>query len=453
MGRLPVRVPFVSESGVDRAGLSLRATKAVLALVAEVYPVGVPVRLWDGSEVLLGPERRHPTLAIELRDPGFLPGILRWPRLRTLIDGHAAGAIELTGGTLLDLAALKTSEKPARLLRKIGYGRLLKAALPLYLGPSRAAATGFDGQGRPLVRAAAKANALDIPFHYDISNAFYQLFLDERMVYTCAYFSEWHDDLDRAQHDKIDMICRKLRLQRGETLLDIGCGWGALLIHAARRYGVKGHGVTLSAAQIEEGRRRVDAAGVADLVTLELKSYEELTGSFDKIASIGMYEHVGFAAHDTYFAAVNRLLKPGGLYLHHAITRRGRRSEKAFHKMRPEYKAMTSYIFPGGEVDHIGHSTTRLEAFGFEVHDVEGWRAHYARTTALWCRRLAARRVEAEAMVGAERTRIWLVYLAGVSLAFSRGSLSVFQTLASRKKRDNDALTLNVPASRADLYR
>jgi len=150
---------------------------------------------------------------------------------------------------------------------------------------------------------------------------------------------------------------------------------------------------------------------------------------------------------------VNRLLKPGGLYLHHAITRRGRKSERAFHRMRPEYKAMTSYIFPGGEVDHIGHSTTMLEAHGFEVHDVEGWREHYSRTCRLWCERLHAHRAEAEAMIGPERTRIWLAYLAGVSLAFGRGSLSLFQTLASKKKREGDRLALNVPPSRADLYR
>jgi cyclopropane-fatty-acyl-phospholipid synthase len=438
---------------MDRSDKSLKATKDILALAAKAFPVGIPVRLWDGTEIVLGPEKRHPTLAIELRDPGFLPGVARWPTIKTLITGYASGAIDITGGTLLDLAALRPPGKPKHVLKAIGLGRLLKTALPLAFGPAMAKSAGFDGQGRPLARETGKANAIDIPFHYDISNAFYQLFLDERMVYTCAYFAEWHDDLDRAQFDKIDMICRKLRLKPGETMLDIGCGWGALLIHAAKHYGVKGHGVTLSPAQIEEGQRRVEAAGVAHLVTLELKPYEEVTGVFDKIASIGMYEHVGFAAHDTYFAAVNRLLKPGGLYLHHAITRRGRKSEKAFRRVRPEYKAMTSYIFPGGEVDHIGHSTTKLEAHGFEVHDVEGWRAHYARTTALWCRRLEARRVEAEAMVGAERTRIWLAYLAGVSLAFSRGSLSIFQTVASKKKREGDALAFNVPSSRADLYR
>jgi cyclopropane-fatty-acyl-phospholipid synthase len=428
-------------------------TRALIKLLGDAFPLGIPVELWDGSTELLGAERRHETLTLHLRDPGLIPSLIRRPGLSTVLKGFASGAIDLTGGTLLDAAALRPAEKPGRILRRIGIRRLAGALLPLAFAKGMAKGSGFDGQGRPLARETAKQNAVDIPFHYDLSNEFYQLFLDQRMVYTCAYFSDWHEDIDRAQADKLDMICRKLRLKPGESLLDIGCGWGALLIHAAKNYGVKGHGVTLSPAQIEEGRRRVEAAGVAHLVTLELKPYEAMEGQFDKIASIGMYEHVGFAAHETYFSAVNRLLKPGGLYLHHAITRRGRKSTKAFHRMRPEYKAMTAYIFPGGEVDHIGHSTNMLEAHGFEVHDIEGWRAHYARTCALWCRRLYARRDEAEAMIGAERTRIWLAYLAGVSLAFSRGSLSIFQTLASKKKREGDALALNVPPSRADLYR
>jgi cyclopropane-fatty-acyl-phospholipid synthase len=432
---------------------SLAASKALIRVLGEAFPLGIPVEFWDGSTVLLGDVQRHPTLRLHLRDAGFLPSLIRRPGLSTLLKGYASGAIDLTGGTFIDIAGLRPSEKPKAVLKRVGLARLLRSALPVALARGMAAGTGFDGQGRPLARETTKENAADIPFHYDLSNEFYQLFLDARMVYTCAYFTEWHDDLDRAQLDKIDMICRKLRLKPGETLLDIGCGWGALLIHAAKAYGVKGHGVTLSPAQIEEGQRRVREAGVEHLVTLELKPYEAMEGQFDKIASIGMYEHVGYKAHATYFSAVNRLLKPGGLYLHHAITRRGRKSEKAFHRMRPEYKAMTSYIFPGGEVDHIGHSTMMLEAHGFEVHDIEGWRAHYSRTCALWCQRLYAQRAEAEAMIGPERTRIWLAYLAGVSLAFGRGSLSLFQTLASKKKREGDRLALNVPPSRADLYR
>ncbi len=432
----------------------LEATRALLEAIGPAYPIGVPVELWNGSQVMLGSERRHPTLTLHLRDPGALPGLLRRPKLDTIVRLLALGAIDLSGGTLLDLAPLRPAVKPKTIIKKIGWKKLATLLLPLLTARGSEAGASFDGQGRPLARRdGGKDTVADISFHYDLSNDFYALFLDPRMVYTCAYFSEIHEDIERAQFDKLEMICRKLRLKPGETLLDIGCGWGALLIHAAKYHGVIGHGVTLSAAQRDLALERIAAEGLSERISIELKPYESLETAYDKISSIGMYEHVSYKWHERYFSHVARLLKPGGLYLHHAITRRGKRDDKKFRKMKPEYKAMTDYIFPGGEVDHIGHTCTMLEAHGFEVHDVEGWRENYAKTTALWCRRLAARREEAEALVGPEKTRIWLAYLAGVSLAFSRGSLALFQTVASKRKRVGHDLASNVPPSRADLYR
>jgi cyclopropane-fatty-acyl-phospholipid synthase len=431
----------------------LNAIKQLLGEIGKTYDLGLPVVLWDGSEVMLGRERRHPSLKLHIRDAGALPSLLRKPRLDTILRLHALGAIDLSGGTVLDLAPLRPKTKPKAIAKAIGLGRLARLAAPLFLGKGFDGASRFDGTGQPLARAGGTDAGADVRFHYDLSNDFYRLFLDERMVYTCGYFAEEHADLDRAQADKLEMICRKLRLVPGDRLLDIGCGWGALLIHAAKHHGAIGHGVTLSPAQRDLAVERIAAEGLSDQITIDLKPYEELEGPYDKISSIGMFEHVGFPRHGQYFSSVARLLKPGGLYLHHAITRRGKRDEKAFRRKKPEYQAMTEYIFPGGEVDHIGHSATMLEENGFEVHDVEGWRTHYARTTALWCRRLAARREEAEALVGPERTRIWLAYLGGVSLGFSRGSISVFQTLASKRRREGHNLTDNVPLSREDLYR
>jgi cyclopropane-fatty-acyl-phospholipid synthase len=431
----------------------LEATRTLLTGIGKAYHLGLPVVLWDGSEVMLGPERRHPTLKLHLRDAGALSSLLRRPRLDTILKLHAMGAIDLSGGTLLDLAPLRPRIKPKAVAKAIGLGRLARLAAPLLLGKGVDAGSRFDGAGRPLARTGGADAGADVRFHYDLSNDFYRLFLDERMVYTCAYFAEEHGDLDRAQADKLEMICRKLRLAEGDRLLDIGCGWGALLIHAAKHHGAIGHGVTLSPAQRDLALERIAAEGLSGQITIDLKPYEELAGPYDKIASIGMFEHVGFPRHEQYFSSVARLLKPGGLYLHHAITRRGKRDEKAFRRKKPEYQAMTEYIFPGGEVDHIGHSAAMLEEHGFEVHDVEGWRTHYARTTALWCRRLEARRTEAEALVGPERTRIWLAYLGGVSLGFARGSISIFQTLTSKRRREGHNLTDNVPLSRGDLYR
>lgn len=431
------------------------ATRALIEAVGRVFPLGVPLELWDGTAILLGPDLRHPTLRLHIRDAGAIPTLLRRPKLDTILMLHAAGALDISGGTLLDLGPLRPRVKARDVVRTLGIGGMARLALPLLTAPGVKPGTRFDANGRPLAGASSGdgSASADVQFHYDLSNAFYQLFLDERMVYTCAYFTEWHDDLGRAQFDKIDMICRKLRLKPGDHMLDIGCGWGALLIHAATHYGVTGDGVTLAAEQVTLARERVKAAGLEDRITIHLKPYEQMPGPYDKIASIGMFEHIGIAGADAYFAKVHQLLKPGGLYLHHAITRRGRKSLAKFRRKKPEYEAMRRYIFPGGEVDHIGFTCTGLEDAGFEVHDVEGWRAHYAATTALWARRLAARRAEAEALVGPERTRIWLAYLAGVSLAFSRGSLSLFQTLASKKLREGHDLANVVPPSRADLYR
>lgn len=210
------------------------------------------------------------------------------------------------------------------------------------------------GKYRRKVSFVSGSNKEAITHHYDVSNEFYQLFLDERMVYTCAYFTDWQNSLDQAQHDKLDLICRKLRLKPGDRFLDIGCGWGALLIHAVQNYGVIGTGVSLSEAQTALARQRIKSAGLEDKITIHIKSYTELDQEFDKISSIGMFEHVGIANYDTYFKSVRRLLRPGGLYMHHAITRRMKKNKKSFNRKSAEHLALVKYIFPGGELDHLG---------------------------------------------------------------------------------------------------
>ena len=266
------------------------------------------------------------------------------------------------------------------------------------------------------------------------------------MVYSCAYFPSWDASLEEAQLAKLDIICRKLRLKQGEKFLDIGCGWGSLIVHAAQNYGVQAHGVTLSQAQFDFARARIAQAGHSDRVTVELKDFRELTGTYDKIASIGMFEHVGLDNHDAYFAKMSSLLRVRGLLLNHAIVRRARR--KNFRYKPPEYTAMTRYIFPGGELDHIGLSLDNLEMHDFDIHDVEGLREHYAKTCRIWAERLVARRHEAEAMIGEAKTHLWLLYLARCSIGFERGAMAIFQTLASKRAPGASGL----PPTRADLY-
>ena len=273
-------------------------------------------------------------------------------------------------------------------------------------------------------------------------------------VQTCALpiFRDWNNDLATAQADKLDMICRKLRLKPGERLLDIGCGWGALVCHAARHYGVRAHGVTLAEEQFAYAKEKVARLGLGDRVTLELRDHAHVEGGFDKIASIGMFEHVGIANHPAYFRNVHRLLNPGGLYLHHAIALRANayeRFRRGGRRDRAAADAIGRYIFPGGELDHIGMSVANLELYGFEVHDVEGWREHYARTTRLWHDRLMGNLEAVEREVGRDKARLWIAYLAVVSLAFANGTVGIFQTLASKRVRGPS----RVPPSRADLYR
>ena len=422
--------------------------RTALAHIHDVLRLEFAFELWDGKPV---PANTPPdALRLVIAEPTALPRLLRRPKLPTLIDLYVTGAIDVRGGTLFDLAARRPDLKREDVRQRLDKTLLFRTLAPLALDfsalakPRQSAADA----GKAATRGQGSARK-DIEFHYDVSNHFYGLFLDPEMVYSCAYFTDWSNDIATAQRDKLEMICRKLRLKPGDRFLDVGCGWGALVCHAAEHHGVTAHGVTLSSEQFALAKERIAARGLSDRVTVELKDFRALTGSFDKIASIGMFEHVGIANHETYFRAIRRLLSERGLYLHHAITRRGRSSEAAFRKKRPEYAAMTRYVFPGAELDHIGMTAKNLESFGFEVHDVEGWREHYGRTTELWARRLIERRDEAVAEVGEARYRSWVLYLTGVSLAFQRGTLQIFQTLTSKRSKGPSGL----PPSRADLYR
>jgi cyclopropane-fatty-acyl-phospholipid synthase len=407
--------------------------------------------LWDGSTVPadLAPD----ALALVIADEGAVAAMIRRPSVDTFLDLWVTSRFDLRNGSFFDLAARRPKARTRTLMQSLDKRlALVTAAKFLFVprgGPWPLEAVRSD---KASTEGSEATNKKNVHYHYDLSNRFYELFLDPEMVYSCAYFKDWNNDLAAAQTDKLDMICRKLRLQPGEHLLDIGCGWGALVCHAARQYGVLAHGVTLAEEQFAYAREKVARLGLEDKVTLELRDYALVEGSFDKIASIGMFEHVGEANHPAYFQAINRLLKPGGLYLHHAITlrakgyerfRRGRRRDRA------AAAAIGRYIFPGGELDHLGMSIANLELHGFEVHDVEAWREHYARTTRLWHDRLSANRAAAEREVGSEKTRLWIAYLAVVSMAFARGSTEIFQTLTSSRVRGPSGM----PSTRADLYR
>jgi cyclopropane-fatty-acyl-phospholipid synthase len=434
--------------GMDRHDKGLAALRRLLTEAHAKLGLKLGFALWDGSRVPAHwPEAG---LAIAIRDGGAVAALLRRPKLDTLLNLHIADRIAILNGSIFDLAAARPEGKLGRLAGAIPKAAVFDVVRRFLFAAGSAPAAVAHRKGDEIARDGAPAtNKANVAYHYDVSNAFYRLFLDEEMVYTCAYFTQDHGDIDRAQRDKLDMICRKLRLKPGDRFLDIGCGWGALVCHAAQHYGVEAHGVTLAEEQLKLARKKVERLGLQDRVTLHLRDYTQMEGEFDKIASIGMFEQVGIANHPDYFRAVNRLLRPRGLYLHHTISRRAKKTDKAFNRMPAEYRALVRYIFPGGELDHLGMSIANLERFGFEIHDVEGWREHYQRTTRLWWERLNARREEAQAEIGPERTRMWLLYLAGCSLAFERGGAMVNQTLVSKRRKGASGL----PLTRADLYR
>ncbi len=334
--------------------------------------------------------------------------------------------------------------------RKISKSLVLRALWPFLFEPASSAVVDHAYRGEITGRSRRQHDNLDfVQFHYDVSNEFYSLFLDREMVYTCGYFTDWNNSLDEAQVDKLDLICRKLQLKPGDRLLDIGFGWGGLLCHAARHYGVRAHGITLADNQVKYTQAKVHRLGLEHQVTVEIRDYADLDGQFDKVASIGMYEHVGIDNLPAFMRKVNSLLSKNGTFLLQGITRPGKASMKQFRRTNAERRLLNKYIFPGGELDHVGHILQSMESNGFEVADVEGWRNHYAQTCKLWCQRLYARRDEAVASVGEQKYRMWLLYLAGCSFAFKNGGARLYQILAEKHTKKQLS---SMPATRDHLY-
>ena len=289
-----------------------------------------------------------------------------------------------------------------------------------------------------------------IQYHYDVSNEFYQLWLDEKMVYSCGYFADANESIDSAQSRKLDYICRKLRLQPGERLLDIGCGWGALILHAAKHYGVEALGVTLSEKQLALANERITAAGLADRCRAELQDYRNVDESqpFDKIVSIGMVEHVGRENLGIYFEKAYRLLKPGGVFLNHGITLLSAPLESLY---EPKDSFVQQYVFPDGDSQPIAYVLDVAAKANFEVRDVESLREHYALTLKHWLARYEAHSQTILDMMGPQGYRQWRIYLAGARWVFESGYNSIHQALLY-KSIDGDTAHGFLPLTRDDWY-
>jgi cyclopropane-fatty-acyl-phospholipid synthase len=410
------------------------------------------VRFWEGTA---DSPAMEPRFTIVLESPGALRRMLLPPTELALVESYIFGDVDIEGNIeaaaeLGDIAASRLNSAGAlfRLARHV-------MALPRDDKPKKDDAEAPPSSHLSGRRHSARRDRDAVRFHYNVGNAFYALWLDARMVYSCAYFARGDDDLDSAQESKLDLICRKLRLQPGERLLDIGCGWGGLIMHAAKRYGVLALGITLSDAQAALARERIAAAGLGDRCRVELRDYRDLAPDlqFDKAASVGMVEHVGAKQLDEYFRSAFGALRPGGLFLNHGIVSiSGSRGESLPSRVagriwqRGEF--IDRYVFPDGELAPVATVIACGERSGFELRDVESLREHYALTLRHWIRRLESRHRDAVALVGEPTYRVWRLYMSASAHGFAIGRIGIAQSLFAKPHPDG---RVELPRTRNDL--
>jgi cyclopropane-fatty-acyl-phospholipid synthase len=414
------------------------------------FPGSIWLRLWTGGTFRVGAADRapieDPPFVIVFQNPQAVCAMVLGRDPLRLAEFYFRGDLDIEGDFFAALA-LKDHLESIRMSLGNRLGIVISA---LRLRAMNAEGARSPGEAAPAhghtVRAHSRAeNRNAVQFHYDVSNEFYALWLDRRMVYSCAYFEEPDISLDDAQEAKLEHICRKLMLKPGERFLDIGCGWGALVIYAARRYGVRAHGITLSGKQLLMAQSRVKEAGLADRITLELLDYRDLPGEgiYDKVASVGMFEHVGLKNLATYFSTVHRLLKPAGLFLNHGITHDPIEARNTL-----PTKFINRYVFPDGQLDSISSIQRVMESSHFEIADVEGLRAHYALTLRHWVRRLEEQHTRALQYANEATYRVWRLYMAACALEFEAGAIGVYQVLASKRA----AAKSELPLTRRHLY-
>ncbi|HTD72592.1 MAG TPA: cyclopropane-fatty-acyl-phospholipid synthase family protein [Steroidobacteraceae bacterium] len=411
------------------------------------YPQRLTLRLWDGTTIIAGSGNASQSpFTLVFRTPEAVWSTVLGSDPLALADAYFRGELDIEG----DFFAALSIKDHLDVLQMPRGEKLLAAATALRLRLVNAAAhhSGrlFAPSDAPRIKAHSKAeNREAIHFHYDVSNDFYALWLDRAMVYSCAYFETPDVDLDSAQAAKLEHICRKLSLKPGEKFLDIGCGWGALVIHAAHHYGVHAHGVTLSPQQLNVARERIARAGLGGRVSVELLDYRDLPGeaSYDKVASVGMFEHVGLKNLPVYFSTVHRLLKSGGLFLNHGITHDSEGWEPS---VSTEF--INRYVFPDGQLDTISNVQRVMERSKFEIADVEALRPHYAMTLRHWVARLEGNRALALQYVNEATYRVWRLYMAACALQFESGEIGIYQVLASKRAVGMPDL----PLTRRHLY-
>ncbi|MFM2485821.1 class I SAM-dependent methyltransferase [Celerinatantimonas yamalensis] len=364
------------------------------------HQVPMGIHLWNGKQIDLS---ESPKVIVEVPSVASLRHLIK-PTLNSLGEAYVEGKLQVEG-TVTDIIDVAS--------------QLVEASTGGALEHSKS----------KRFRHSRKIDAESIAYHYDVSNDFYREWLDTNMVYSCGYFHALDDTLEQAQEQKIDHILNKIRLQPGQTLLDVGCGWGALIIRAAQKYGAKALGVTISEQQYEEAKRRIHAAGLDDCCEVRFQDYRDITGQFDRITSVGMFEHVGLNNLQSYFSKLNSLLSDEGIILNHGITSSDPNSGGA---PAGGGEFIDKYVFPNGELPHISLVLEQMTRAGLEATDIENLRRHYAMTLEHWAARFEAKSEKLKTMVDERHFRIWRVYLAGCAHAFHQNWVELHQVVATK---------------------
>jgi cyclopropane-fatty-acyl-phospholipid synthase len=447
-----VAVPRLSSD--PRLPLSQEVVEAIFGPVSTRH---FAVRYWDGTFEPAG-ATSTPEFTIAFQRPGSLRRMLLPATELSIVESFISGDIEIEGR--MESAMYLGDEIGSRIQSPGQLARLVPKIIALPNDPSTAPkevkGSRFSRGLARVLRTGRPGGEKAIQYHYDVGNDFYQLWLDPRMVYTCAYFRNEKDDLATAQLAKLDHICRKLRLEPGMRLLDVGCGWGALIMHAAENYGVEALGITLSKAQAALGTQRIAAAGLSDSCRIELRDYRDLgkIQEFDRAASVGMMEHVRADLQPGYFGAVYRVLRPGGLFMNHTIVSVARSRPSALMdrvkgRLWRRDAFIDKYVFPEGRLVPVSHVVASAERVGFELRDVESLREHYAMTLRHWIKGLESHSADAIKIAGERIYRVWRLYMSSGAYGFASGRLNLIQALLVKPDREGRS---QMPLTRDYIY-
>ncbi len=431
----------MSQSSNEHFAEAASLTRQLLdEIVGDAVSDKVGVRLWDGS---LWPDNAPRPVTLALKHPGALRAMFLPGSELGLAEAYLYDDFDIEGNV----------EEVMRMADRLssatgGWRKKLRAARDLVRLP---ASGEHDTGRRGPARLSGKQHSIErdrqaVTYHYNVSNDFYQLWLDKRMVYSCAYFNTPEDELDAAQEQKLEHICRKLRLRPGMRLLDVGCGWGGLVIYAAQHYGVDATGITLSEPQASLAEQRIREAGLSERCRVRVQDYREVSDEtgYDALVSVGMFEHVGAALLPTYFEQAWKLLRPGGVFLNHGI------ASRATDESETGATFNNTYVFPDGELVPVNVTLHAAEESGFEVRDVESLREHYAMTLRHWVRRLEAHHAQAVNFVDEATYRVWRLFMSGSADGFSNGRLNVYQSLLVRPDEEGRS---GLPLTRQDWYK